>query len=98
MAPHVGYTLVQHSGYGYGRKPGWDRGLEPRAITTADKRRVEKVGGMIFPDYAKADEAAFKLMYPDDGFYMYPRFKGTFANVVVDGLKVAIPLKVEVEA
>ena len=91
----VGYTLVQHSGYGYAGDPGFKQGLESRSLTAADKRRVEKVGGFIFDDYMSAEDAAFKLMYPDPGFYMYPRFKGTFADAVIDGLRIAIPERVD---
>lgn len=97
------YTLVQHSGYGYGHKPGFKQGLESREVKRkGDINRVRKLGGYLFENYAEAEEAAHKLMYPPDGvgprgerlveegFYLYPRFKGTFSDAVVDGLRIAI--------
>ena len=86
------YTLVQHSGYGYAGNPQFRQGLETRELRRkGDQERVRKLGGVLFANYAEAEEAAHALMYPDDGFYLTPRFKGTFATAVVDGLKIAIP-------
>lgn len=85
------YTLVQHSGYGYAGDPTFEQALEIRSVSGVERKRVMKAGGMLFDTWNRADDAAERLMYPDEGFYLVPRFKGTFANAVVDQLRIAIP-------
>ena len=93
-ANKFGYTLVQHSGYGYAEKPGFAKGLEVRSLSTrAEANLVARVNGMIFMDYADAEDAAMELMYPLDYNGIYPAFKGTFSDKKIDGLAIAIPLR-----
>lgn len=99
MSSKFGYTLVQHSGYGYADKPGFDKGLETREICTrAERNLVERVGGVVYEDYVQADEAAFELMYPPGNppHMLYPCFQGTFSEKKIDGLRIAIPKRVVV--
>lgn len=88
------YTVVQHSAAGYNGDPTFSRGLEPRALSTAaEVKRVEKAGGIVFPDYVDADNAADRFMYPDKTTDMIPNVAGTFSDVTVDGLKVYVPVR-----
>lgn len=95
MAVPTKWTLVQHSGYGYAGKPGFKQGLEERRVDGARAQAtVVKEGGVLLDTYGEAHDLAFKLMYPgDDVTGMYPRFRGTFSHMEVDGLKVAVPLR-----
>jgi len=59
------WTVVQHSGFGYGGKPAFEKGLETRMCRTqTEKNRVIKAGGVLF-DYMGAEKFAEKAMYPD---------------------------------
>jgi hypothetical protein len=90
------YTLVQHSAYGYQEKPGWDKAVETRRITTeAELDRVKKVGGFVFPSYNEADDQEYKSNYPEGAGdrITYPEVKGTFSDKELDGLKIYIPTR-----
>ena len=95
------WTLVQHSAYGYQEKPGWDKAVETRMITTdAELKRVESVGGMVFDSYSEADNQEYKSNYPDgveipgQPFQLtYPEVKGTFSDKELDGLRIYIPAR-----
>jgi len=96
---NFGWTIVQHSGWGYGQKPGFEKGLEPREIPTRALRNlVERVGGVVYEDYLEADEAAHELMFPPGHpeHMLYPNFMGTFSEKKIDGLRIAIPRRVVV--
>lgn len=86
------YTLVQHSGYGYGDKPGFYFyfGLEVRSATFADMKRVKKVGGFLFPTYQEADRKSMELMFPPENDSLYPAASVSFSTSKVDGLRIAI--------
>lgn len=90
-----GYTLVQHSGYGYAGKPGFMQALEVRSLQSrAERNRVERVGGVVFETYHEAMEAEEKLNYPhpfSSPMDIYPRFEGGFSIHVIDGLRIALP-------
>src|SRR5688572_26436584 len=93
---NFGYTLVQHSGYGYAGKYEFEFGLETRHLSRlADRNMVERVGGCVYADYLEAEDAAFNLMYGDVKG-MIPKFKGTFSEKCIDGLRIAIPRRVVV--
>lgn len=88
---NYGYTLVQHSGFGYGEKPGFEQALEIRALSGPRERQlVEKVGGVVVDTWAEADELEVRLSYPA-GAGLYPQFGGTFSGKKIDGLRIAIP-------
>jgi hypothetical protein len=90
------WTLVQHSAYGYQEKPGWDKAVETRKLTTeAELDRVRKVGGLLFSTYDAADQQEYQSNYPDGAGerLMYPQVKGTFSDKEVDGLKIYIPVR-----
>lgn len=89
-----GYTIVQHSAWGYRGDPGFKQGLETREITSrSEKNIVERVGGMVFEDYSKAEDTALELSYPPANTGLYPTFQGSFSNKKIDGLAIAIPLR-----
>jgi hypothetical protein len=88
------WTLVQHSAFGYQEKPGWDKAVETRQISTeAELGMAVNEGGMIFDSYNDADEAEYKENYPNGAgeTLTYPEVKGTFSNREIDGLKIYIP-------
>jgi hypothetical protein len=94
------WTLVQHSAFGYQEKPGWDKAVETRRITTtAELERVKSVGGYIFTSYGEADTQEYKSNYPKGAgdTLTYPEVLGTFSHKEIDGLKIYMPAtKVEV--
>ena len=95
------WTLVQHSGFGYEEKPGWDKAVETRQITTAEElKRVESVGGLIFDSYGEADKQMYASNYPQgveiegkDFRLTYPEVLGTFSDKELDGLRIYIPMR-----
>lgn len=92
-----GWTLVQHSGYGYAEKPGFQQAVETRNLATrAEANLVNRVGGVIYADYNEAEDAAMELNYPHDfngPADIYPQFQGTFSEKRIDGLRIAVPLR-----
>lgn len=90
------WTLVQHSGFGYAEKPGWELAVETRLITTdVELKRVESVGGYVFDSYGEADDQEFKSNYPKGSgdALMYPCVQGTFSDKELDGLRIYIPMR-----
>ena len=96
------YTVVQHSGFGYGSDPQFQHGLESRSVLTkAERERVTKAGGLLFDTYTEAEDFAADAMYgtfkDDPGntrtFDLTPRAKGTFSDKKVDGLRIYIPVR-----
>jgi hypothetical protein len=89
------WTLVQHSAFGYMKKPGFEHAVEERIIET--KREialVKKEGGVIIDGYVEASELAYALNYPSDAeLGLYPGFRGTFSEKEVDGLRIAVPVR-----
>ena len=88
------WTLVQHSAYGYQAKPGWDKAVETRRITTTEElARVQSVGGYVFESYDAADDQEMKSNYPKGTgpTLMYPECLGTFSHKEIDGLKIYMP-------
>lgn len=91
MSKH-GYTLVQHSGFGYAGKPGFEQALEVRALATAaERKRAEKAGGIVVDTWGQAEDLAETLDFPPGTEGLYPQFGGTFSSKEVDGLRIAIP-------
>jgi hypothetical protein len=86
------YTVVMHSGAGYSGKPGFVRGLEPRAVNARQAAAVERHGGVVFPGYREADEFADAEMFPEGHVGMYPNARGAFSRYMVDGLAVYVPV------
>lgn len=87
-AARTRWTVVQHSGFGYGNKPGFEKALETRQLDTeADQQLVLKVGGKLFDSYTEATE------YEENnvGEGMLPQAPGTFSEEKVDGLRIYIP-------
>jgi len=81
------YTVVQHSGYGYGNKAEWAGGLEPRRVHGADIEVVQRLGGKLFDSWREADNYAAIESGPD----IYPKAPGTFASLTIDGLAIYVP-------
>lgn len=91
-----GYTLVQHSGFGYAEKPGFEKGLEIRTLNRLSERNlVQRVGGVIYENYHDARDAEEELMYPEGYGGIYPSFQGAFSDKMIDGLRIAIIQKVQ---
>ena len=87
-----GWTIVQHSAYGYNNDPGFKAALETRSIRSrAERNMIEREGGMVFEDYGYAEDTAERLNYPVDYNGIYPCYRGRFSTKTVDGLAVAIP-------
>jgi hypothetical protein len=95
------WTLVQHSGFGYGEKPGWENAVETRQITTeAELGKIINIGGLVFDSYEAADKREYEENYPGGAeipgkeFRLtYPEVKGTFSDKELDGLKIYIPVR-----
>ena len=89
------FTVVQHSGCGYGGDYTFRRGLEVRNVDNAkDRNAVQKAGGLLFDTWGKADNYCDEEMYrdvPEGAFVLVPRAPGTFAAAEVDGLRVYVP-------
>jgi hypothetical protein len=88
------YVIVQHSGYGYNGNPQFKQAVEVRVIgTVGEQRRVETVGGILFDEYMEAENFAEKANYPADNLSIMPEAKGTFSDLLIDGLRIYIPVR-----
>ena len=86
------WTVVQHSGCGYGDKPGFRKGLEERCVTKkSEKNMIIKAGGIYFKTYKEASKYCMKEQYPPEAG-MYPRAPGKFSHKTLDDLRIYIPL------
>lgn len=89
-----GWVIVQHSGYGYTGKAGFERAVETRGLqTNAERTKVEKAGGVVFATYMEAEDFTEKANYPEDNSSIYPAAKGTFSEKTLDGLRIYIPVR-----
>ena len=89
---NYGWTIVQHSGYGYGSNPQFRSGLETRRITT--KRQLNQIigiGGLVFDEYTKAEAETMRLMYPVGYTGLIPIARGSFVSLQIDGLHLYVP-------
>lgn len=96
MTGTYGWTIVQHSAYGYGQKPGFDRAVEVLQIQShSEAKRVTESGGITFTTYAEASRFEEMANYPADmdPTSLYPEAKGTFSDRTIDGLKIYIPVR-----
>ena len=93
------YTVVQHSGYGYGNNTQFMYGLESRSLTTDNQlNKVIKAGGMVFNTYSEAEDYADFASYPKDYNGLTPRANqfGSFSRMKIDKLRIFVPkLKVQ---
>lgn len=86
------YTVVQHSGYGYGDKPAFEKGLQATAVdTVAEQRTVKRAGGLLFDTYTDAETYCDREMYPEGVTGLHPQVSGSFGEVTVNELRVYIP-------
>ncbi len=86
------YTLVQHSAFGYGGDPAFRRAIEERTTTAEEQKTVEKSGGLLYPTYAAASEAAMEINYPPGyGGFLAPRVNGSFSPTKIDDLAIYLP-------
>ena len=96
-----GYTLVQHSGFGYGGDRTFQRGLEPREITSkVELNRVRKVGGLVLQNYIISEDMAEELMYPNNypnGAAPTATYFGNFSVKTVDDLHIFVPKQTMLE-
>lgn len=89
-----GYTVVQHSGFGYNDDPQFEKGLEPRKIPNKKSHdAIVKAGGLVLPGYGEADDFCDTAAYPKGTEGLIPNAQGTFADLQVDGLKVYVPVR-----
>jgi hypothetical protein len=98
------WTIVQHSGYGYAGKPGFEHAVETRMLATvAEQRRAKKAGGLLFDSWKEAEDFAEGANHPPDHEEialkgellsgLHPAAKGTFSKLLVDGLAIYIPVR-----
>lgn len=92
------WTVVQHSGFGYAQKPGFEKAVEVRNLTTVgEMRKVEKAGGVVFDNYREADDFCDSENFPEGvpGVPLYPSVRGTFSFTEIDGLRIYVPRKAD---
>lgn len=88
------WTLVQHSGFGYGGDRQFARAVENASVDTKrDLGAVIKVGGVLFDTYQESSDAEYKENYPNPDMGITPFCRGSFAKSKIDGLKIYIPSK-----
>ena len=93
------YVIVQHSGYGYGSNPQFQRAVEHREIPTTAKgkpnlktrTKITNAGGHIVIGYIPAEDLCYKLNYPDaHSGGLIPACYGSFSTKKIDGLRIWI--------
>lgn len=87
------WTVVQHSGYGYGGHPGFAKAIETRQLDNlADQTKVLRAGGLLFNTWQEADAYETKVNCGgDDKGLPYPEAPGTFSDFEIDGLRIYLP-------
>lgn len=86
------WTLVQHSGFGYGNNPQFERAVEEKQINGAlEIRRVAKAGGVIITAYKEAHELAEAENYPPGVQGIVPCAQGEFSPICVEALRIYKP-------
>lgn len=92
MKSDAKYTLVQHSGFGYGGDRQFMMAVELRQVDGRQIESVKKAGGVLFSTYTEADEAEQSENYPSDVKGLIPCVLGSFhTKSKIDDLKVYIP-------
>lgn len=85
------WTLVQHSGFGYGGKSEFAKAVEVRNICSRSmENRVRKAGGMIFESYLAASDAEDKINGVT-GDRPFLQAAGRFSDERLDNLPIYIP-------
>lgn len=88
-----GYTLVQHSAFGYAGKSGFYHAVETRSIDTArDRDLIHRVGGVLMENGYEIDQLEERVNYPEGTEGLYPKARGTFSDKTIDGLRIYIPV------
>lgn len=88
-----GYTLVQHSGFGYSDKPGFEQAVEIRSVDSVlDRNKVERARGVLIKSYPQIDKLEEQVNYPPGTEGLYPKAQGTFSEAMIDGLRIYIPV------
>lgn len=86
------YTIVQHSGAGYGYKPEFEQGLEIREVTDGRfQNKIRTLGGKLFATWSEADDYVDSESYQPGNESLIPNAPGTFVDYEVDELKLYIP-------
>ena len=87
------WTIVQHSGFGYGGHASFERGVESRRVDTQeDQIKVVKAGGLLFETYEKAEGYVDEEPYlGQDVKSLCPCVQGTFSEHKIDNLRIYIP-------
>lgn len=88
------YTVVQHSARGYKGDGTFKQGLETRALSPADEKRVIAAGGLVFNSYIEAEDYCEEEQYPP-GSSLIPNAPGHFSKCQVSGLFVYVPVNKE---
>lgn len=85
------WTLVQHSGFGYGRNPQFRKAVEIYGLGKEGLvQRVEKAGGIVVDDYDEVSNLEYEENYPEDVEGLVPQARGSFSNKTVGGLRIYI--------
>lgn len=87
----IKWTLVQHSGFTYGGKPGFRRGVELVSVTARDAARITNAGGKLYETYSDGRDAEMGENYPPGVDGLYPQVRGTFSRTKLNGSPVYIP-------
>jgi hypothetical protein len=86
------WTLVQHSGFGYGQKPEFRAAVETREVTGKTLEKVKRAGGVLFDSYGEAEDASDRENYPPGTSGLVPNARGAFhTKLEVDQLRLYLP-------
>jgi hypothetical protein len=87
------WTVVQHSGFGYGSDPTFSRGLETREISKAAERDlVLQHKGVLFGSDMAAEQYCEVEMYRQVPEVLIPEAPGQFCLFFkIDGLRIYVP-------
>ena len=85
------YTLVRHTGYSQTDHAEFAQAVEERSVTSAVARKIELAGGVSFPDYGTASDAAEAVNYPPGVSGLVPQAKGKFKRIPDFGEEIYVP-------
>lgn len=87
------YTIVQHSGAVFGRKPQFKKGLESARVSKRREAKIREMGGLLFDNYVDAENYVDTEQYKNVTDGLIPEAPGKFAPYRVDGLPLYVPVR-----
>lgn len=92
------WTLIWHTGWTETQHVEFERAVQSSPIrSTVERRAVLLAGGLVFEEYAAAEDFAEAVNYPPSVQGLIPFFDGQIVPTQINGLSVYVPTDAERE-